>query len=130
LFPQKIAAPLTDKQVLHYFELPKLPEEIRAGDSLKLWLALFKAKTEEDLEKIKAMGEVMEQAINAYRQITVSDEFRERERLLHYAKLNEASALANAEQRGRQAGRQEVAMKMKDAGMPPEQIKTFTGISV
>ncbi len=33
--------PLTNKQVLHYFELPKLPEKISKEDELKLWLSLF-----------------------------------------------------------------------------------------
>jgi hypothetical protein len=49
---------------------------------LLLWLALFKADTKEELEKIEAMGvPVMDQAINAYYTITASSEFRERERL-------------------------------------------------
>jgi len=32
--------------------LPKLPEVVDADDELKLWLALFKAETEEELQKI------------------------------------------------------------------------------
>ena len=44
----------------------------------------------------------MEQAINAYQRISVSPEFRERERLRHYARLNEASAIDDAEQRERE----------------------------
>jgi hypothetical protein len=63
----------------------------------------------------------MEQTINAYRQVTVSDEFRERERLLHYAKLNEASALANAEQRGKQ----EIIDLLKSGKSPDEIIKNY-----
>jgi len=35
----------------------------------------------------------MEQAINAYQKITATDEFKERERLRHYARLNEVTAL-------------------------------------
>ena len=89
--------PLTDKQVLHYFELPKLPEISSADDELKLWLSLFKAKTEEELLKIKELGApIMEQAIEAYRQITATNEFKEIERLRSRARHNEASALGHA----------------------------------
>ena len=44
----------------------------------------------------------MEQAINAYQIITATDEFKERERLRHYARLNEASAIGDAEERERE----------------------------
>ena len=51
-------------------------------DMLLLWLSLFKAETEEELEKIKEMEvPVMSQAINAYYTITASSEFREKERI-------------------------------------------------
>jgi len=89
--------PLTDKQVLHYFELPKLPKVISANDLLKLWLTLFRAKTEEELIRIEALGvPVMEQAIEAYRHVTATDEFKEMERLRSRARHNEAAALRNA----------------------------------
>ena len=57
---------MSDKMGFHFFELPKLPEEISSKDELLLWLALFNAETEEELEKIKAL-EVpeMEQAMSA-----------------------------------------------------------------
>ncbi|MDR0220849.1 MAG: Rpn family recombination-promoting nuclease/putative transposase, partial [Lachnospiraceae bacterium] len=83
------------------FELPKLPEVENAEDELKLWLALFKADTEEDLEKIKTIGgPVMEQAISAYNSIVVSPEFKEYERLRDKARHDEAQAIWNAERRG------------------------------
>jgi hypothetical protein len=82
---------------LHYFELPKLPKTVSAEDSQKLWLALFRAETEEELKRIEALGgSDMEQAIGAYRHITTTDEFRELERLRTLARHNEAAALGNA----------------------------------
>jgi predicted transposase/invertase (TIGR01784 family) len=88
---------LTDKQVLHYFELPKLPEVISAEDGLKLWLALFNAETEEDLAKLEALEvSVMREAIGAYRHVSATDEFKEIERLRSRARHNEASALRHA----------------------------------
>ena len=94
--------PLTDKQSLHYFELPKLPALNSADDGRKLWLTLFKAKTEEELIQIEALGgPIMEQAINAYRQITTTDEFKEIERMRSLARHNEAAALRHARDKER-----------------------------
>jgi predicted transposase/invertase (TIGR01784 family) len=101
--PLEIArhTPLTDRMRLMYFELPKLPKVVDAGDELGLWLALFKAKTEEDLKKLEGIGApIMGQAIEAYRQVTATDEFKELERLRFKARHDEASALGNAERRG------------------------------
>ena len=105
---------LTDKQVLHYFELPKLPEITSADDELKLWLLFFKAETEEELSKIKGLGApIMEQAIEAYRQITATDEFKELERLRSRARHNEASALDHA--RREEGKKWQNALAEKDA---------------
>ena len=90
---------LTDKICLHYFELPKLPKEVAKDDELKLWLALFNAETEEDLNKIEGMEvPVMEQAIDAYRKVTASNEFKEIERQRVYSLLNETYALNHAQE--------------------------------
>jgi predicted transposase/invertase (TIGR01784 family) len=98
---------LTDKQVLHYFELPKLPEVISADDELKLWLALFKADTEEELRQIEVLEvAVMQQAIRAYRSITVTPEFLEAERLYSKARHDEAQALFHAERIGEERERE------------------------
>jgi len=88
---------LTDKLDLRYFELKKLPKIVGADDELKLWLSLFKAKTEEDLRQIQTFGvPIMDQAIEAYRHIKATDEFKELERLRSRARHNEAAALRHA----------------------------------
>ncbi len=131
--------PLTDRQALHYFELPKLPEVVNADDELKLWLSLFKAETEEDVAKIEAMEvSVMQEAIGAYRHVAATDEFQEIERLRSLARHNEASALSHAwnkgriegEQKGRDEGRIEVVRNALREGMQPEIIARLTGLSV
>jgi len=89
--------PLSDKMSLHFFELNKLPNDIKADDMLLLWLSLFKADTKEELAKIDSMGvPVMKQAIKAYHNVAASSEFREIERLRSLARHNEASALRHA----------------------------------
>jgi len=118
--------PLTDKKSLHFFELPKLPESIDKSELLLLWLALFKADTEEELNQIEAL-EVPElsEAISAYRSVTASSEFREIERLCAKARHDEAQALYNA---GRKA-KTDVARSALQMKMPIDVIIGLTGLT-
>ena len=125
---------MSDKMGFHFFELPKLPEEISDRDELLLWLALFRAETEEELEQIKAL-EVpeMEQAINAYYKITASPEFRELERMREKARHDEAQALHHAKMVGREEGRAEgradTALRMLASGkFSLEEIAGFSAL--
>jgi hypothetical protein len=66
-------------------------------------LALFRAKTEEDLKQLEGLGvPVVTQAIEAYHTIVVSDEFKELERLRELDRHNEASALEHARREERE----------------------------
>ena len=113
---------LSDKMVFHFYELPKLPPDIKQDNMLLLWLSLFKAETEEELEKIKVMEvPVMSQAIDAYYTITASSEFRERERLHEKARHDEAQALNNI--------RIEIAQNAIRKNMPIEDIIDITGLT-
>jgi predicted transposase/invertase (TIGR01784 family) len=88
---------LSDRMEMHFFEICKLPESVNAEDELELMLSLFRAKTEEDLKQLEALEvPIVTQAIAAYRDIVVSPEFREFERLRADARHNEASALLHA----------------------------------
>lgn len=99
---------LSDKMSLHFFELKKVPKNISKDNMLLLWLSLFKAQTEEELAEIESL-EVpeMTQAIGAYRQITVTPEFLEIERLREKARHDEAQALHHAMLVGKAEGRAE-----------------------
>ena len=121
---------LSDRMVLHYYELQKLPIAVTADNDLELWLSLFKAKTEEELSKIEQL-EVpeMNEAINAYRHITVTSEFREMERLRTKARHDEAQALYNAERKGRQEGIFEIARNLLRMDIPLERIIEATGLT-
>ena len=106
--------PLTDKMCLHFFELPKAPDLADKDSKLELWLSLFKADTEEALAKIEALGvPEMKQAIDAYREITVTPEFIEIERLRHKAHHDEMQALHIARKKERM--RWEPIVAEKDA---------------
>jgi predicted transposase/invertase (TIGR01784 family) len=130
---------LTDRMSLHYFELTKLPEVVDANDELNLWLALFKASTEEELMNLEKIGgEVMAQAVEAYRHVSATEEFMMLERMRDDARRNEMSALANAERKGltkgrtegRIEGRMEIARKMKSKGKSIEEIVEMTGLTI
>jgi predicted transposase/invertase (TIGR01784 family) len=98
---------LSDKMAMHYFEVKKLPKDVDIGNELELLLSLFRVKTEEGLKQLEALEvAVVTQAIEAYREITVSPQFREIERLRADARHNEASALANAERKGQSKERE------------------------
>ena len=82
------------------------------SNGLELWLALFNAKTEEELKQIEALGApIMTQAIGAYRHVTATDEFKELERLRSRARSNEASALGHARREEREKWQSVVAEK-------------------
>jgi predicted transposase/invertase (TIGR01784 family) len=103
---------LSDRMVMHYFEVRKLPKNLDATNELELLLSLFRAKTEEELRQLEALEvPIVTQTIEAYREITVSPEFRELERLRREALSNEASALLNAERKGYQAAETDVNAK-------------------
>ena len=89
---------------------------------LLLWLSLFRAETEEELEMIKELEvRVMSQAINAYYTITASSEFREKERLRTRARHDEAQALYNA--------KMEIARNMSADGESVDKIAKYTGLA-
>ena len=104
--------PLTDKMILHFYELKKLPPLNSADSNRDLWLKLFKAETEEELAKIEKMGvPIMDEAIGAYRHVAASSEFREIERMRSKARHDEAQALRNAELREREKWQRLIADK-------------------
>ena len=95
--------PLTDKMVLHYYELPKLSPLNNTDSGRDLWLKLFNAKTEEELKKIEEMEvPVMSEAIAAYRHVAASDRFIQIEKARSKARHDEAQALNNARRQERE----------------------------
>jgi len=96
LLEVKRHTPLTDKCGLHFYELPKMQdvESIDPSSEKDLWLALFDAETEQELEHLaKAGGAVMNEAIRAYRGVTATEEFKNLEWLRAKTRNDEANAL-------------------------------------
>ncbi|MDR0903306.1 MAG: Rpn family recombination-promoting nuclease/putative transposase [Ruminococcus sp.] len=112
---------LSDKQVMHYYELPKLPEPTDGDEEIKFWLAFFKAETEEELNRIVEKGvPVMSEAVAAYKSVAHSNEFREIERLRERTKHNEASALGHAARVARKEMAADLTQELRGLGMPED----------
>ena len=91
---------LTDKMEMIYLELRKLPDEIDKTNDLEVILQLLKARTERDLKEVKDMNvPYIDEAIETYREVIASDEFKEIERIRHRARHDEASILYNLERK-------------------------------
>jgi predicted transposase/invertase (TIGR01784 family) len=102
---------LSDKQKYHFFFFLKLPnvEMIDTTSEKDLWLALFNAETQEELEQLmKNGGEVMTQAVGAYHSITADKQFQYLEWMRTKAGHDEAQALSNARQQGAKAEREKL----------------------
>jgi len=83
-----------------------------------------------ELKQLEALAvPVVKQAIGAYREVMISPEFRELERLRADALHNEAAALRNARSEGRAEGMFSVARNLLEMNMPLDQITTATGLT-
>jgi len=91
---------LTDKFAMHYFELNKAPDVIESQDGIEPWLALFRAETEEELDKIEKIGGDMAEAVQQMRYLPGTPEFLHMETTLLFARLDENQRISNAEERG------------------------------
>jgi len=110
--------PISDKFNIHIYELPKIAELNQLDDPNEkdLWLALFNAETEEELEALERTEvEIMTQAVTAYRSVSATDEFRVLENRREKTRRDEAQALYNA--------RREEREKWQDVAEENERLK-------
>ena len=83
------------------FELGKLPDEIDKENLLELFLRMFKADTEEELEALENLEvDEMTQMVNAYRDIVKSPDYTDLERRRLMGAMDYNQAINNAELRG------------------------------
>jgi len=113
-----------------YFEVRKLPKDVDVKNELELMLSLFRVKMEEELKQLEGLEvPIVTQAIGAYREVVVSTEFAELERLRADARHNEASALANAERKAKKAEALTIAKKLLSTNLSIEQIVIATALT-
>ena len=103
---------LSDMLRMHYYELLKLPVTEKEKYGLNLWLQFLNAETEEDIAKIEALEDpTMTQAIEVYRQVSVSKEFLEIERMRDKMRVTEKAALTVARNEGKKEVQADFAEK-------------------
>ncbi|MDR0355732.1 MAG: Rpn family recombination-promoting nuclease/putative transposase [Deltaproteobacteria bacterium] len=91
---------LSDLLELRYYELPKLPKKADVRDEKQMVLALFKAKTKEQLKEFeKNGGPLVKQLIEAYHHVVVSEQFQELELQREMALHDEATAMESVERK-------------------------------
>jgi predicted transposase/invertase (TIGR01784 family) len=88
---------LTNKMSIFVFELGKLPERIDRGNILELFLRLFRADTEEEMEYLENLEVVeMKEMVKAYRETVNSPDYADLERKRLMNRLDEGQALHHA----------------------------------
>lgn len=121
--------PISDKFNVHIFELPKIAElsQLDMPSEKDLWLALFNAETEEELQALEGTEvEIMTQAVTAYRSVSATDEFRALENRREKTRRDEAQALYNAAYREKLR----TARTMLADGLSLEQIAKYADLSI
>jgi len=109
---------LTDRMSIFVFELGKLPKEINTNNILELFLRVFKADTEEELEALENLEvDEMTQMVNAYHDIVNSPDYAdlERRRLMNAMDENQALNQARREGEARSDVKWQTVVADKDA---------------
>ncbi len=118
----------SDKMSIHFCELKKLSKKPNPDNSRELWLQFINADSEEELEMINQTNiPIMQKAVRVIYDMSEDTKLRETARLREKALHDEASALKQAKNEGREEGRAEeraaVISKMKAAGLSESEIQ-------
>ena len=126
----------SDKFSIHFFELKKVGKEVNPNNRRELWMQFLNASSEEEFEVLKQTNvPIMNKAVNIIYDLSEDTKIREMARLREKALHDEASALANAENKGIEKGisigeskgraeaEADIIAKLKAYGMTEEQIK-------
>ena len=119
----------SDKFSMHFFELKKISKNPKT--SREQWLQFINADSEEDFEMVEATSmPIIQKAVKVIYDMSEDTKIRELARLREKALHDEASALRQAKDEGREEGkaelRNEMIEKMRAMGMTEEQIKSIT----
>lgn len=124
----------SDKFSIHFFELKKVGKNVNPNNRRELWMQFLNADSEEDFEMLKQTNvPIMNKAVNVIYDLSEDTRIREMARIREKALHDEASALANAENKGIEKGISigeenavnKMVEKMRKRGMSEEEIKEF-----
>ena len=118
---------ISDKLQLHFFELPKISEQLDSKNDVKLWLQFLKVKSRKELKMVEESGN----SAVAEAAVAVMDKNSELQKRIwkvqqKMAKNDEIAALYHAREDGKAEGieqaKQEWINKIKNSGLPQEEI--------
>ncbi len=128
----------SDKFSIHFFELKKVGKKVNPNNRRELWMQFLNADSEEDFEVLKQTNvPIMNKAVNVIYDLSEDTRIREMARMREKALHDEASALANAENKGIEKGisigeargrteeRNSLIEKMRERGMSEKEISEF-----
>ncbi|MCL2053557.1 MAG: Rpn family recombination-promoting nuclease/putative transposase [Oscillospiraceae bacterium] len=126
---------LTDKKVIHFFELGKIPSLENSKSNIELWLNLISADSEEKIEALESVPIVeIKKAIGEVKRLNRDPNFIRTTEARENAMREEMSALSAAHDAGHREGREEgifsVACSMIADNLSFEVISKHTGLSI
>ena len=122
---------LSDKMVLHFFELNKIPMNIEKNKRKELWLRFIKANSKEEFDMLESTNiSGIQKGIQAVYKMSADERTRELIRMRENALHLEATLLEEAREEGEARGEargeakkeSEIIQKMRAKGMTDEQI--------
>jgi len=119
---------LTDRMQIHFLELTKVNKissknESYKSDALRLWMQLFKAKSEEELDMLKdTQIEAIQNGVKVIYDLSEDAKIREYVRQREKAEQDYYSDMAHAEEKGAARERAKLIAKWKAKGMTEEEI--------
>ncbi|MCL2054891.1 MAG: Rpn family recombination-promoting nuclease/putative transposase [Oscillospiraceae bacterium] len=126
---------LSDKKVIHFFELGKIPSLENSKSNIELWLNLISADSEEKIAALESVSvSEIKKAVDEVRRLNRDPNFIRTTEARENALREELSALSAAHDAGHKEGRQEekfdIAGNMLNENMPFDIIEKLTGLSV
>lgn len=111
---------LTDLQEIHFIELPKLPKNEEIKDVFDAWMEFIENPISNKLEKTEMTIQEIKEAKNELLRLSTNDKERMKYEERRAALLDKVSALENAEEKGIEIGKKEVAKNLIEAGVDIE----------
>ncbi|MBN1066193.1 Rpn family recombination-promoting nuclease/putative transposase [Clostridium botulinum] len=121
---------LTDVEEIHFIEIPKLDDECDEKDLLVAWTEFLKNPESEKVRNLEMSIEEIREAKDEL--IKISNDKKQRELYEMRAKIlkDKISALNEAERKGVEQGKIEVAKNLLKMGLSVDQILTGTGLTI
>ncbi|MCM1271953.1 MAG: Rpn family recombination-promoting nuclease/putative transposase [Ruminococcus flavefaciens] len=114
----------SDKFSIHFFELKKVGKKVNPNNRRELWMHFLNADSEEDFEMIRETNvPIMKKAVNVIYDLSEDTRIREMARIREKALHDEASALADAESKGRMKERNAMIEALQANGVSEELIQ-------